>query len=100
MLADMATEVDAARLLVLDAGTVLDRGEDARMPASIAKIFATEAAMRASIHAVQIHGGMGCTKEVHVERYLRDAKVYAIGEGTSEIQRMLIARHLLEAGAA
>ena len=100
MLADMATDVEAARLLVHDAALMLDRGEDAQLEASIAKLFATEAAMRASLKAVQIHGGMGCTREMHVERYMRDAKVYEIGEGTSEVQRMLIARHLLSSGAA
>jgi alkylation response protein AidB-like acyl-CoA dehydrogenase len=100
MLADMATGVAAARLLTHDAAMALDRGEDARMQGSIAKVFASEVAMKTTINAVQIHGGAGCTKDFPVERYMRDAKVVEIGEGTSEIQRMVIARELLNAGAA
>jgi alkylation response protein AidB-like acyl-CoA dehydrogenase len=100
MLADMATGIAAARLLVHDAAMALDRGEDARMKGSIAKVFASEIAMKATMNAVQIHGGSGCTKDFPVERYMRDAKVVEIGEGTSEIQRIVIARELLKAGAA
>jgi len=100
MLADMATGIEAARLLVCDAAMALDRGADARMKGSIAKVFASEVAMKATINAVQIHGGAGCTKDFPVERYMRDAKVVEIGEGTSEIQRMVIARELLKSGAA
>ena len=100
MLADMATGIEAARLLVCDAAMALDRGADARMKGSLAKVFASEVAMQATINAVQIHGGAGCTKDFPVERYMRDAKVVEIGEGTSEIQRMVIARELLKSGAA
>ena len=100
MLADMATEIEAARLLVYDAASTLDRGEEARVKASIAKMFASEAATRAGMNAIQIHGGYGYTKEVPVERYLRDAKLTEIGEGSSQIQRIIIARALLEADAA
>jgi len=100
MLADMATGIAAARLLTRDAAMALDRDEDARMQGSIAKVFASEVAMKATINAVQIHGGAGCTKDFPVERYMRDAKVVEIGEGTSEIQRMVIARELLKSGAA
>ncbi|MBU0640470.1 MAG: acyl-CoA dehydrogenase family protein [Planctomycetes bacterium] len=98
MMSDMATEIEAARLLVRQAAVALDTGEDARVPASIAKVYASEVAMRAALSAVQIHGGSGCTKDFPVERYMRDAKVAEIGEGTSQIQRMLIARELLKAG--
>lgn len=95
MLADMATEVDAARLLVHDAASTLDRGEDARQKASIAKLFASEMATRVGLKAIQVHGGYGYTKDMPVERYMRDAKLCEIGEGSSEVQRILIARHLL-----
>lgn len=98
MLADMATELEAARLLVHDAAQTLDRGEDARQKASIAKLFASEMATRAGLKAIQIHGGYGYTKDMPVERYMRDAKLCEIGEGSSEIQRILIARHLLGKG--
>ncbi|MBP7745691.1 MAG: acyl-CoA dehydrogenase family protein [Phycisphaerae bacterium] len=96
MLADMATELEAARLLVWDAAQTLDRGEDARQKASIAKLFASEMATRAGLKAIQIHGGYGYTKDMPVERYMRDAKLCEIGEGSSEIQRIVIARQLLE----
>lgn len=97
MLADMATELEASRLLVWDAARSLDLGEDARQKASIAKLFASEMATRAGLKAIQIHGGYGYTKDMPVERYMRDAKLCEIGEGSSEVQRILIARHLLEA---
>lgn len=94
-LADMRTELDAARLLVQRAADLADRGRPFTREASMAKLFAAEAAMRACNKAVQIHGGYGYTKEFPVERYLRDAKLCEIGEGTSEVQRMVIARELL-----
>jgi alkylation response protein AidB-like acyl-CoA dehydrogenase len=95
MLADMATEVDAARLLVRRAAAMCDRGERFGREASIAKLFASEAAMRATSKAIQIHGGYGYIREFPVERYYRDAKLCEIGEGTSEVQRMVIAREVL-----
>ncbi len=95
MLADMATEVDAARLLVHQAAQTLDRGEDARQQASIAKLFASEMGTRVGMKAIQIHGGYGYTKDMPVERLMRDAKLCEIGEGSSEVQRILIARHVL-----
>lgn len=95
MLADMALEVDAARLLTRKAAVLSDKGKPCNIDASIAKLFASEIATRACLNAVQIHGGMGYTKEVPVERYLRDAKLCEIGEGSSQIQRMIIARHAL-----
>ena len=95
MLADMTTELEAARLLVYDAALALDRGEDAPLQASIAKMQATEMATKAGLKAIQIHGGYGYTKDVPVERYMRDAKLMEIGEGSSEIQRIIIARQLL-----
>ncbi|MBK8915864.1 MAG: acyl-CoA dehydrogenase family protein [Phycisphaerales bacterium] len=97
MLADMATELEAARLLVWDAAASLDRGEGEKIKACIAKMFASEIATRAALNAIQIHGGYGYTKEVHVERYMRDAKLCEIGEGSSQVQRILIARELLAA---
>ena len=95
MLADMATETDAARLLVHRAADLCDRGLSFTTEASMGKLFASEAAVRAGMKAIQIHGGYGYTREFPVERYLRDAKLLEIGEGTSEIQRMVIARRLL-----
>ena len=95
MLADMATELEAARLLVYDAATTLDRGDDSKTKACIAKLFASEVATKAGMAAIQIHGGYGYTKDFPVERYMRDAKLCEIGEGSSEIQRIVIARELL-----
>jgi alkylation response protein AidB-like acyl-CoA dehydrogenase len=95
MLADMATEVDAARLLVRRAATRCDAGEPFGTDASKAKLFASEAAMRATSKAIQIHGGYGYTRDFPVERAFRDAKLCEIGEGTSEVQRMVIARSVL-----
>lgn len=100
MLADMATEIDAARLLVWDAASSLDRGEPSRLKASAAKLFASEIATKACLSAIQIHGGYGYTKDVPVERYMRDAKLCEIGEGSSQIQRILIAREVLAQTAA
>jgi alkylation response protein AidB-like acyl-CoA dehydrogenase len=96
MLADMATEVEAARLLVYQAAVLKDRGEPYAVAASKAKLFASEVSRRVCNHAIQIHGGYGYSREFPVERYLRDAKLTEIGEGTSEIQRMIISRDLLE----
>src|SRR6267378_2313418 len=97
MMADMATELDAARLLVHRAATLCDAGRPYTTEASMGKLFASEAACRAAAHGVQIHGGYGFTKEFLVERIYRDVKLCTIGEGTSEIQRMVIARELLKA---
>ncbi|MDR7402561.1 MAG: acyl-CoA dehydrogenase family protein [Armatimonadota bacterium] len=96
MLADMATELDAAWLLVLRAAQLADLGQPFRREASMAKLFASEAAARAATRAVQIHGGYGFIKDYPVERYYRDVKLTEIGEGTSEIQRIIIAKSLLE----
>lgn len=100
MLADMATETDAARLLLWDAAHSLDRGESNRLKSSIGKLFASEIATRAALNAIQIHGGYGYTKDMPVERYLRDAKLCEIGEGSSQIQRIIIARELLATAGA
>jgi len=97
MLADMATEIKASRLLVHDAARLKDAGEDFGEAASMCKLFASETATRCADKAIQIHGGYGYCREYHVERYYRDAKLAEIGEGTSEIQRMVIARKLLAA---
>jgi alkylation response protein AidB-like acyl-CoA dehydrogenase len=96
MLADMQTELQAARLLVHRAAVMADTGRPYGREASMAKLFASEMATRACNKAVQIHGGYGYTKEFPVERYLRDAKLCEIGEGTSEVQRTVIARELLK----
>jgi alkylation response protein AidB-like acyl-CoA dehydrogenase len=96
MFADMKTEVDAARLLVHRAALLADAGQPYSQEASMAKLFASEAATRACNKAVQIHGGYGYTREFPVERYLRDAKLCEIGEGTSEIQRSIIAREVFK----
>jgi butyryl-CoA dehydrogenase len=98
MLADMATELDAARLLVHRAARMKDDGIRCTREASMAKLFASEAATRAALKAVQIHGGYGYTRAFPVERYLREAKFCEIGEGTSEMQRRIIARELLKTG--
>lgn len=94
-LADMATEIHAARLLIHDAARRKDAGEEFGRYASMAKLFASEVSMRVTNQAIQIHGGYGYCKEYHVERFYRDAKLGEIGEGTSEIQRVIIARSLL-----
>ncbi len=93
-LADIAMEVEMARLLVYKAAWLKDQHQPFGQIAAMAKLFASEAAMRAATQAIQIHGGNGYTREYPVERYLRDAKLLEIGEGTSEIQRMVIARGL------
>ncbi|MCD6456469.1 MAG: acyl-CoA dehydrogenase family protein [Methanophagales archaeon] len=98
MLADMAVELEAARLLTYKAAYLADKGkgkgERITKEASMAKLYASEVALRAATNAVQIHGGYGCTKRCPAERYFRDAKILSIVVGTSEIQRMVIAREL------
>jgi alkylation response protein AidB-like acyl-CoA dehydrogenase len=95
MLADSKTELDAAALLTYRAAWLVDRGQPHTLQASMAKLFASEAATRACNRALQIHGGYGYTREFNVERHLRDAKLCEIGEGTSEVQRTVISNHLL-----
>jgi len=94
-LADMATAVEAARLLTLHAAFLKDRGLPYTKEAAMAKLFAAETAMTLATQAVQMHGGYGYTREFAVERYFRDAKITEIYEGTSEIQRLVIAGQLL-----
>lgn len=95
MLADMATQVEAARLLVYRAARMRDMGLPHSKEASMAKMFATDTAMKVTTDAVQIFGGYGYCKEYKVERYMRDAKITQIYEGTNQIQRMVIAKHIL-----
>jgi alkylation response protein AidB-like acyl-CoA dehydrogenase len=95
MLADMATEIDAARLLVRKAAAAMDETGKANFEASVCKLFASEIATKACLNAIQIAGGYGYTKDMPMERYMRDAKLCEIGEGSSQIQRLVIARHLL-----
>jgi len=97
MMADMATELDAGRLLVHRAAASCDAGLPYTTEAAMGKLFASEAACRAAAHGVQIHGGYGFTREFLVERIYRDVKLCTIGEGTSEVQRLVIARDLLKA---
>jgi alkylation response protein AidB-like acyl-CoA dehydrogenase len=94
-IADMATRVEAARLLTHRAAALADRGQAHSKESSMAKLFATETSVEVALEAVQIHGGYGYIKEYPVERHLRDAKLGTIGEGTSEVQRLVIARLLL-----
>lgn len=94
-LADMATAIDAARLLTYRAAVLADQGKPFTKEASMAKVYSAEAAVAAATQAIQIHGGYGYTVEYPVERYLRDAKLCEIGEGTSEIQRLIIAREIV-----
>ena len=96
MLADMATGVDAARLLTWRAAVLKDRGKPYGTAASMAKLFASETAMRVATDAIQIHGGYGYIKDYPVERFFRDAKITQIYEGTSQIQRLVVARSLME----
>jgi len=96
-LADMATGVEAARLLTMRAAILKDRGETVTLESSMAKVYASETAVKVGEEAVQIHGGYGYTTDYPVERAWRDAKLCTIGEGTSEIQRMVIAREILKA---
>jgi len=95
-LADMATKVEAARLLCLKSAWEKDNGIDYTLSSSVAKVFASEAAMWVSTESVQIHGGYGYVKEYHVERLMRDAKITQIYEGTSEVQRIVIGRQILK----
>jgi alkylation response protein AidB-like acyl-CoA dehydrogenase len=95
-LADMATAIDAARLLNYRAASMLDQGKRVTKESSMAKLFASEAAVRIADQALQIHGGYGFIKDYPVEKFYRDVKLCTIGEGTSEIQRLVIARQLLK----
>jgi len=95
-LADMATKIEASRLLVLNAAVKKDRGERADLEAGMAKLFATETGIECSLEAMRIHGGYGYIKEFDIERYYRDAPLMAIGEGTNELQRLIIAKQLLK----
>ena len=95
MIADMATEIEAARLLAYKAAYLKDKGLPFLKEACMAKLFASEVAMRATTKAIQIHGGYGYIKEYPVERFFRDAKITEIYEGTSEMQRLTIAREII-----
>ncbi|MCG2776111.1 MAG: acyl-CoA dehydrogenase [Desulfobacterales bacterium] len=95
MIADMATQIEAARLLTFNAAAMKDRGENFSAAASMAKVFASEMANKVAYQALQIHGGYGYMKEFAVERYYRDVRVFTIYEGTSEIQRKVIANHII-----
>ena len=95
-LADMATEIDAARLLTMRAASMKDVGMKTTMESSMAKLYASEVAVRCANEGVQIHGGYGFIKDYPAEKYYRDVKLCTIGEGTSEIQRLVIARQLLK----
>ncbi len=95
MIADMATQIEAARLLTFNAAAMKDRGENFSGAASMAKVFASEMANKVAYQAIQIHGGYGYMKEFPVERYYRDVRVFTIYEGTSEIQRKVIANHII-----
>jgi alkylation response protein AidB-like acyl-CoA dehydrogenase len=99
-LGEMATRLQAARLLTYDAARAYDSGERCDMEAGMAKYFASEAAVENSLEAMRIHGGYGYSKEYHIERYFRDAPLMCIGEGTNEIQRMIIAKQLIERNPA
>ena len=94
-IADMATRVEASRLLVQRAADAYDRGERCDMEAGMAKLFATEAAVENSLEAMRIHGGYGYSKEFNVERLYRDAPLLVIGEGTNELQRLIIAKQVI-----
>jgi alkylation response protein AidB-like acyl-CoA dehydrogenase len=96
MIADAATEIEAARSLLYRAAWVRQQGRDYSKDAAMAKLFATEMAERVCRNAIQIHGGYGYSSEYPVERIYRDARLMTIGEGTSEIQRLVIARHVLQ----
>ena len=100
MLGEMATREHAARLLTEDAARAFDRGERCDMEAGMAKYFATESAIQNTTDAMRVHGGYGYSKEFNIERYYRDAPLLAIGEGTNELQRIIIARQLVERNPA
>jgi hypothetical protein len=95
-LADMATEIEAARLLTIRAAGLKQEGKRTAKESSMAKLYSSEVAVRVAGEAVQIHGGYGFIKDFPVEKFYRDVKLCTIGEGTSEIQRMVIARHILK----
>ena len=95
-LADMATKIEASKLLVYHAAWLKDQGENIMKEAAMAKLFASETAMEVTTEAIQIHGGYGYVKEYDVERFFRDAKILEIGEGTSEIQRLIISRAIMK----
>jgi len=95
-LSDMATKIEASKLLVYHAAWLKDNGKPFNKEAAMAKLFASEAAMEITSDAIQIHGGYGYVKDYDVERYFRDAKILEIGEGTSEIQRLIISREILK----
>ena len=95
-LADMAMEIEAARMLVYRAAWLKDQGKPYAQAAAMAKLFASEVAMKSTVEAVQVHGGYGFVKEYHVERLMRDAKITQIYEGTSEIQRLVISRNIIK----
>lgn len=95
-LADMATQIESARLLVYKAAALKDAGENYDLASSMAKLYASEVAMKQTVEAVQIHGGYGFVKEYHVERLMRDAKITQIYEGTSEVQKIVISRSILK----
>jgi alkylation response protein AidB-like acyl-CoA dehydrogenase len=96
-LADMATQIEAARLLTLQAAAMKDAGVKLTKQSAMAKLYASEVAVRVAEESIQIHGGYGYTKDYPAEKYWRDAKLCTIGEGTSEIQRLVIAKQLLKA---
>ena len=95
-LSDMATKIEASKLLVYHAAWLKDHDKPINKEAAMAKLFASETAMEVTKEAIQIYGGYGYVKDYDVERYFRDAKILEIGEGTSEIQRMIIAREILK----
>ena len=99
-LADMATRTEAARLLVRRAAELYDTGQRCDMEAGMAKLFATEAALENATEAMRVHGGYGYSKEFIVERLYRDAPLLVIGEGTNELQRIIIARQLVQRNPA
>ena len=95
-LADMATKIEAARLLIWAAAAKKDRGERCDLEAGMAKLFATEVGQECALESMRIHGGIAYTEELPVERHDRDAPLMLIGEGTNEMQRLIIARNLLK----
>jgi len=96
MIADAALEIDAARLMVYRAAWLKDQGKDFTKQAAMAKLMASEVAEKVSFNAIQIHGGYGYSQEFPVERIYRDQRLMSIGEGTSQVQRMVIARRVLD----
>jgi alkylation response protein AidB-like acyl-CoA dehydrogenase len=95
-IADMATEVEAAELLIMQAADLKNRGKNVTRESAMAKYFASEVCVRTATEALQIFGGYGYTKDFPVEKFYRDAKLCTIGEGTSEIQKIVIAREILK----